>query len=72
MMLEMIFGHKQFFECDPRHYAKLRFTHVILKIVLIIDRVTQLRVNVILQLFVLIVLVLLMGILLWKIVFLML
>ena len=40
MMLEMIFGHKQFFECDPRHYAKLRFTHVILKIVLIIDRVT--------------------------------
>lgn len=28
MMLEMIFGHKQFFDCDPRHYAKLRFTHV--------------------------------------------
>ena len=61
MMLEMIFGHKQFFECDPRHYAKLRFTHVRIMMILIIDRVIQLRVNVILQLFVHIVLVLLMG-----------
>lgn len=28
MMLEMIVGHKQFLECEPRQYARLRLTHV--------------------------------------------
>lgn len=28
MMLEMIFGHKQFFECEPRTFAKFKFQFV--------------------------------------------
>lgn len=28
MMLEMIFGHKQFFECEPRTFAKFKFHYV--------------------------------------------
>ena len=28
MMLEMIFGHKEFFQCEPRQYAKLKMLHV--------------------------------------------
>lgn len=28
-MLETIFGHKQFFDCEPRLYARLHFHHVI-------------------------------------------
>ena len=28
MMLEMIFGHKEFFQCEPRQYAKLKLFHV--------------------------------------------
>lgn len=27
-MLEMIFGHKEFFQCEPRQYAKLKMIHV--------------------------------------------
>ncbi|CBK25263.2 uncharacterized protein [Blastocystis hominis] len=27
MMLEMIFGHKEFFQCEPRQYAKLKLFH---------------------------------------------
>lgn len=27
-MLEMIFGHKQFFECEPRLYARLHYHYV--------------------------------------------
>lgn len=27
-MLETIFGHRQFFDCEPRLYARLHFHHV--------------------------------------------
>ena len=28
MLLEMVFGHKQFFECDARVYARFQFQFV--------------------------------------------
>ena len=27
-MIEMIVGHKQFFKCEPRYYARMRLSHV--------------------------------------------